>query len=501
MATRRSKTYFFTGVFGMAGRLFKKGNKPNQTTYQELTDSIPFINDAGDTAKTTEQGLVKVSSDIEYKAGTETASSFALVPTNKQIQDQFLLHYTKVASDALYGTTNVEHGTAIPSASKVIKTYYIQTTTGNIYLNAGGGSSWSSIFTPAIIFGTTNVEYGTGVPSGAKDVATMYLDIATGDWYNNPGAGSSTWTIRFDASTKLGTTNVESGSGVPSAVKAINTYYIDTVTGNIYNNVGGGSTWSSVFFPATIFGTTDIIHGIGVPSGAKTIKTYYINSVNGDIYLNAGAGSTTWALTIDASTVYGFTNWENGITAPTGARNVETYAIDTLTGAIYNNVGSGSSTWTSVYNPNTLFYTEAEVDAKINILDTILTDTFLTDAIGVKYTIPFPTLSATQGVEILSVITYIVNKYTDGAASTNIVTLHFQGSSPTVFCTIGNSAFTNNTHCEIATIDRSATGANFIYLGPTNGEIIAVQAGGVNHMTGSTDHVKLKISYRIHDFA
>jgi hypothetical protein len=500
MTTRRSKSYFFSGVYGMTNRLFKKGNKPNQTTYQELTDAVPFINDSGDTAKTTEQGLVKVSSDVQYGASTLTDSGMQLVPTNKQIQDQFLLHYTKIASDAKYGTTNFIHGTGIPSSSQVIKTYYLDTATGKWYLNAGGGSSWSSVFSPDLIFGTCNIENKSGVPSGARDILTYGIDLLTADWYSNPGGGSSTWTKIIDASVLMGYTNIEHGSGAPSGAKTIPTYYIDTANGNIYKNAGGGSTWVSVFFPSLVYGTCNIETRSGVPSGARDILTYGIDLLTGDWYSNPGGGSSTWTIIVDSSALYGSTNWESGVIPPSGSRVIATYYIDTVTGAIYLNAGGGSI-WSSIYNPSVLFYTEAEVDAKINILDTEFTDTWLLSAVGTKLTLPFPTLSATQGVEILSVVTYLDNKYTDGAASTNIVQLYYNGSAPDVFCTIENTAFMNDTRCEKATIDTSTEAKRMIYIGPTDGVITAIQAGGVNHMTGSTDHMKVKISYRIHDFA
>lgn len=72
--SRFSKISFFRGVSGSSGILFRTGNKPTQFTYQKLFDSIPFIVDSADTAKTTEAGHTMVATAAEGYART---SSFA----------------------------------------------------------------------------------------------------------------------------------------------------------------------------------------------------------------------------------------------------------------------------------------------------------------------------------------------------------------------------------------------------------------------------------------
>lgn len=60
---RKQKTYFFTGVDGPTGHLFRTGNKPKRADYETLLDSVPFILDVADTAKENESGHIKIETD------------------------------------------------------------------------------------------------------------------------------------------------------------------------------------------------------------------------------------------------------------------------------------------------------------------------------------------------------------------------------------------------------------------------------------------------------
>lgn len=65
--TRRSKSYFWSSLLprGTAYDRFMRQNKPTESIFKKLFDSIPFINDAADTASLTSAGHVKAATDQE----------------------------------------------------------------------------------------------------------------------------------------------------------------------------------------------------------------------------------------------------------------------------------------------------------------------------------------------------------------------------------------------------------------------------------------------------
>lgn len=58
---RFNKSFFKTA--SSTNDRFKTNDKPTESMFNKLFDSIPFVKDSGDTAKITEQGLIKLASD------------------------------------------------------------------------------------------------------------------------------------------------------------------------------------------------------------------------------------------------------------------------------------------------------------------------------------------------------------------------------------------------------------------------------------------------------
>jgi len=74
---RKLRNYFF-GPEGSSYKKFSKQNEPDKNMYQELFNSQAFIAEVNDTAKTSEQGLIKLQTDAESIARTSpTAGDFA----------------------------------------------------------------------------------------------------------------------------------------------------------------------------------------------------------------------------------------------------------------------------------------------------------------------------------------------------------------------------------------------------------------------------------------
>lgn len=72
MPTRYLKSWFYTAV--AAKDRFLTGDKPSEANFRKLTDSVPFISESADTAKTTEQGLAKRATDAQAIAKSLFAS-------------------------------------------------------------------------------------------------------------------------------------------------------------------------------------------------------------------------------------------------------------------------------------------------------------------------------------------------------------------------------------------------------------------------------------------
>lgn len=503
MTTRRAKTYFFSGSDGPLARLFRKRNKPTTQTYQELCDAVAFINDSGDTAMETQQGLVQVATDVQYAAGTNTAGSKQLVPTNKQIKDQFALHYTKIDADAKFGISNWEYGTGAGSGSKVLPTYHLRTTTGVWYYNAGGGAIWSTIFDPTTILGTSNIETGTGAASGARNVLTYYLDLATGNWYENVGAGGSVWTTVFTASQVFGTVNFESGAGAPSGAKFVRTYYTNTANGDLYLNAGAGAVlWSKIFSPGTLYAVSDIEYGSGAGAGSKVLPTYHLDVDTGNWTYNAGGGAF-WSTIFNAANVLGTTNVETGSGAPAGAKYVNTYYLDTATGIWYNNVGAGGAIWTTEYDPSATFQSIVEADKTLDYFDFEITDTFLLDGAYPEGTVNFPdTLGSTKCFQVVDIVAKLDGAaYIDGG-SVNVVEFFYNdggGTKEPIF-TLENTLFVNNNRVEYATKEIGSEAQRTMFLNVLIKYVQNDNGGACFTHIGTPPHVKVRVYYRVVEF-
>lgn len=64
---KRLRNYFFSGISGNLGRLFKRGNKPDEQAFKDLLDSTLFKTESGDTANETDPGHVKAETDIRAR--------------------------------------------------------------------------------------------------------------------------------------------------------------------------------------------------------------------------------------------------------------------------------------------------------------------------------------------------------------------------------------------------------------------------------------------------
>ena len=65
---RKDKSYFFLA----GGKKFLNGDKPDQDTFEDLTDSVTFPKEVSDRSKVSEAGLSKTTIDTKVNAGDDT---------------------------------------------------------------------------------------------------------------------------------------------------------------------------------------------------------------------------------------------------------------------------------------------------------------------------------------------------------------------------------------------------------------------------------------------
>ena len=103
---------FFTTVVASKDRFLKK-DKPTEAVFQDLFDSVNFRRESADTAKTTEQGLVKIPSNVEIDARDDVdTDGFALFmspetsPVTAQGTGDITVVQTQAADGHLIYTVN-----------------------------------------------------------------------------------------------------------------------------------------------------------------------------------------------------------------------------------------------------------------------------------------------------------------------------------------------------------------------------------------------------------
>lgn len=75
---------FFKATVASKDR-FRTGDKPTQTNFDKLFDSLGFVNDPDDSATTTTQGFVRQATDAEAEAGTTTSPDFPMATSPSQL--------------------------------------------------------------------------------------------------------------------------------------------------------------------------------------------------------------------------------------------------------------------------------------------------------------------------------------------------------------------------------------------------------------------------------
>lgn len=185
---RKQKTYFFTGVDGPTGHLFRTGNKPKRADYETLLDSVPFILDVADTAKENESGHIKIETDSRaIGRSLPAADGFSRAVLAHQLP---VVKGALDAGDVVVSTTTVS-GITIKEVTRndgtrIRRDYVV---TSGLSLTSAAGSI---VITP--IANGFNLEVNPAivdnftVKADAGDVAPGYLDAKVGNGLTVNGA-------------------------------------------------------------------------------------------------------------------------------------------------------------------------------------------------------------------------------------------------------------------------------------------------------------------------
>lgn len=99
MATTRERSWFFQGSSIPTWRRFRENNRPNQSTFEDLLQSLVMKLESSDTATTSNAGHVKLATSAEVLAGTDSAGG------HSKVVKPSLLPYADVYAPV--GTTNI----------------------------------------------------------------------------------------------------------------------------------------------------------------------------------------------------------------------------------------------------------------------------------------------------------------------------------------------------------------------------------------------------------
>lgn len=99
MATTRERSWFFQGSSIPTWRRFRENNRPNQSTFEDLLQSLVMKLESSDTATTSNAGHVKLATSAEVLAGTDSAGG------HSKVVKPSLLPYADVYAPG--GSTNI----------------------------------------------------------------------------------------------------------------------------------------------------------------------------------------------------------------------------------------------------------------------------------------------------------------------------------------------------------------------------------------------------------
>lgn len=181
MATRRSKSYFWSNSLprGIAYDRFMSRNRPSELIFGRLFDSIPFINDAADTAQESVAGHAMRASLTQVKNRTAFTSS----EHSRFVMPEHLPANDGSINSIVYDSTNNQYKLDGDNASP-----------GNWYMycsNGSGTKGWNLIST--VLASTLGVKESIEFDSGSIHLVGDSASPGNYKIYGTSGAGTKGW--------------------------------------------------------------------------------------------------------------------------------------------------------------------------------------------------------------------------------------------------------------------------------------------------------------------
>ena len=276
--TRKNRVYFTTAT--TTKDRFKTNDKPIQSNFSHLFNSVAFINESDDTATTSAQGLVKLSDDTSAYSADSTADSdnFALVVRPHQLP--IVAASTGISVASANNSTGRTGGTG--ARYTVSNT---MTVTGGSFITVTQTGGAGNNVTLGVDTATLNtvVDGLTVINTAQTDIATLqstmtseqsnidYLQAATQDAWTSHAVTASNFQY-LDAAYETCSTGVNTPTGnirykkmtisgaSNSKITSLYIYVtgIDTSTNNADGAANGLSAFKIINMPAAIAPEYDV---------------------------------------------------------------------------------------------------------------------------------------------------------------------------------------------------------------------------------------------------
>ena len=306
---QRQRTYFFDGPKTTAGFKFNSQNIPQESTFRDLLDSIPFKAENGDYATETIQGLVTLSTAVVSKARTGAGVALPahlpaltyggnntelLTPASPQ-------SYQGIKITAIDKTYRLDYQVDFDPYSLTAKTSVVDADSV-VIVDSADSNKPKQITIANIKTGIGGVWSRTGTvlsPKNAGDSLDMgaYL-INAGGLTLYPAASASI--VPLNRTDDVGT-DVKISGGVPSSASVLH-------GGSVYIFGGDGSNGGTIGNVSLAYNGTTAKGKVGIGGGADSsfiLKAYGNANITGTLTVGSnvisGNGGSAYMLSPDGT--------------------------------------------------------------------------------------------------------------------------------------------------------------------------------------------------------
>lgn len=310
---KHPKVFFFTGIDGPTGHVFRTENRPRRVEYEHLFDSLLFRLDAADSAQELEAGHIRLETDTRAKGRA--------LPIGDGFQRAILAHQLPVIrNDSLIGDVLINTITAngiiidevdYVNGGRVRRDYIVK---NGLSLMSPGGT-----IALVPVNGGYEIDVAAGISDTFKvksDVADMnpdYLDGKVGNGLSINTIGHKMF-IMLDPSPAEDVVLSLSAAGLNATLNHINTNTLQLITGvgGLYGNV----RYNGLYFTENTNGLTIVpssITGSLIALNTITNNNFATSAfgdgiINGSSYVYANVGYSVSLIGSSPNKVIGLVN-------------------------------------------------------------------------------------------------------------------------------------------------------------------------------------------------